>query len=304
MKASILYSTILFGIAAQSFAQQQPPVVSQSTATPPAITLKTAPDKYLAFDDVRLRYKDIGQGEPIVLLHGYSDNLEMTWRGVADSLAKTNRVIALDERGFGKSSKFSDLAHYKTGLFTDVIRLLDSLGIAKAHIIGHSMGGLVAANVALRYPKRVGTLILVAGELHPDAASINKDYPTIGTDLQQGRGFTGLIAHLYPQLDSNTVKAINKDIMSRNDVGALLAVGQAMPLWLISPKRAARATMPALLLAGSNDPASPLSRQMADWWPGARFVEIKGADHDNVVRKPDFLTEVRKALRTRPISSR
>ncbi|GAA4408857.1 alpha/beta hydrolase [Nibrella viscosa] len=272
---------------------------AQQMATSTPASLKTAPDKYLAFDDVRLRYRDFGKGEPIVLLHGYSDNLEMTWSEVADSLAKTNRVIALDQRGFGKSSKFSDPAHYQTGLFTDVIRLLDSLGIQRAHIIGHSMGALVAANVALRYPKRMATVTLVSGAMYPDSASLPKAIGNNMTiDLRQGRGISGIVAFFYPTLtDTAMIQAINKDVMLRNDLGSLIAVSQVTPSWLISQKQATKAPMPALLMAGTNDPLLPTSRQVAGHWPGARFVEVANAGHDDVLQKPEFLREVRAWLK-------
>jgi len=110
----------------------------------------------------RLRYLDMGEGDsvPVLLLHGFGADLN-TWMFTQPALAEGRRVVALDLPGHGGSAK-----EVGTG---DVERLADTveagataLGLERLHLVGHSMGGAIAASFALRWPERVATLTLVA----------------------------------------------------------------------------------------------------------------------------------------------
>jgi pimeloyl-ACP methyl ester carboxylesterase len=87
-------------------------------------------DKYFDSAGVNIRYVEQGAGEPVILLHGFTSNIERAWidRGIFAELAKTNRVIAFDSRGHGKSGKPHDPAQYGREMGQDVIRLMDYLG--------------------------------------------------------------------------------------------------------------------------------------------------------------------------------
>ena len=99
-------------------------------------------------------------GQPVILLHGYSDSW-FSYSLVLDRLPTTLRVYALDQRGHGKSGQPKS-AYAVTDLAADVIAFMDAKGIAKATIVGHSMGGFVAQRVAQTAPQRVSRLVLVA----------------------------------------------------------------------------------------------------------------------------------------------
>lgn len=103
------------------------------------------------------------QGDPrtpaIVLLHGYSDSWP-SYRPLMAALSEGYRVVALSLRGHGESSK--PTFGYGTSMFAaDVIVAMNELGIGEATIVGHSMGSLIAARVAIMYPERVTRLVLV-----------------------------------------------------------------------------------------------------------------------------------------------
>src|SRR5881396_475806 len=110
--------------------------------------------QYRTIDGTRLRIIDSGNGTPVVLIHGIGASL-YAWRYALPPLVAAGyRVVAFDNRGFGFSDK---PAHgYSTSDYARlVVALLDSLGISSAVLVGHSMGGEIAAETALRHPDRV-----------------------------------------------------------------------------------------------------------------------------------------------------
>ena len=111
---------------------------------------------------VQIRYLAQGTGEPVVLIHGLHSSAVINWKqpGIIDLLAKKNRVIALDLPGHGGSDKPENDEAYGVQMADDVILLLDHLKIKKAHIVGYSLGGMVALKLIAKHPDRVlsGTL--------------------------------------------------------------------------------------------------------------------------------------------------
>jgi pimeloyl-ACP methyl ester carboxylesterase len=111
---------------------------------------------------VKLRYFTTGKGEPVVLIHGLFSSAQINWQwpGTTAALAKNHHVIALDLPGHGGSDKPDKEEAYGLQLVEDVVLLLDHLKIKKAHVVGYSLGGVIAAKFLSRHPKRVlsGTL--------------------------------------------------------------------------------------------------------------------------------------------------
>ena len=122
-------------------------------------------------DDVDIAFLDEGQGEPIVLVHGFASTAQVNWvyPGWVATLTKAGRrVIALDNRGHGASTKLHDPAAYHSArMAQDVRALLDHLDLPRADVMGYSMGARITAFVALAHPERVRCAIL--GGLGPRA---------------------------------------------------------------------------------------------------------------------------------------
>jgi pimeloyl-ACP methyl ester carboxylesterase len=118
---------------------------------------------------IRMHYAEQGEarGVPIILLHGYSDSW-FSFSRVLTPLAREAHVYALDQRGHGKTDKPAD-GYQMRDLAADVVAFMDAKGIARATIVGHSMGGFVAQQVALAVPKRVSRLVLVGTATRPRA---------------------------------------------------------------------------------------------------------------------------------------
>lgn len=123
--------------------------------------------KYLDLHGNRLAYQDEGQGEAILLLHGMAGSSE-TWRSVIRPLSRKYRVIAPDLLGHGRSAK--PRSDYSLGAFAVLLRdLLDELGVARATIVGHSLGGGVALQFVYQHPDYCERLVLIgSGGLGPD----------------------------------------------------------------------------------------------------------------------------------------
>lgn len=268
------------------------PSFAQTAQTAAAPALLTAPDQQFSAGDVTLRYRDAGSGDPVVLIHGYATTLE-SMGGIARALPQ-NRLIALDVRGFGRSTKFAEPARFGQHMVDDVIRLMDHLKIPRAHLIGHSMGALIAANVAARYPDRITSATLVAGPFYADEATFERETTRWTTDLESGKGLNNFMLWLFPGWKPEMAAMANAGAMKTNDLASLIAVMRSLPKLAIAgiPRDATT----VLLVAGTGDPLFPLSPAFAKQSPGARIVEVSGADHVNVITNPAAVTAIRELV--------
>src|SRR5271169_2984043 len=134
-------------------------------------------------DGVEIAFLDEGEGEPIVLVHGFASNKEVNWvsPGWVTTLTRAGRrVIALDNRGHGESTKLYVPAAYHSSLMAEDVRaLLDHLGLGYADVMGYSMGARIVAFLALAHPKRVRSAVLGG----------------LGIRLVEGVGLPEAIAH-------------------------------------------------------------------------------------------------------------
>ncbi len=109
-------------------------------------------------NDIDVYYEEHGSGEPLLLIMGWGGNAA-TWKPQIPSLAEHYRLIAFDNRGVGRTS--APEQPYSIGqMAADVVGLLDALKVPRAHVFGISMGGMIAQELALEHPERVGALIL------------------------------------------------------------------------------------------------------------------------------------------------
>ena len=111
-------------------------------------------------NDIDMYYEIHGEGEPLVLIAGLNSDHTL-YRGILPRLAERYQVVAFDNRGVGQTDK-PDIPYSIEMMAEDTAGLLDALGIAQAHILGTSMGGRIAAALALQHPQHVKSLILVS----------------------------------------------------------------------------------------------------------------------------------------------
>lgn len=268
---------------------------AQAQTVAPAVpaTIATATDQYAQLGAVRVHYRIVGTGVPVVLLHGYANSLE-GWSGLGDSLARDHEVIALDLRGHGQSTKFTRQSDYGRHIADDVVHLLDHLHIRRAHLVGHSMGALVAADIVERYPNRVASATLLAGPFWPDSAAAAQAVERWDVELDAGRGITALMLWLVPGMDTATAQGISHDVMAANDPHALRAVLPSLGALTVGLDHAP--AVPVLIAAGGVDPLNGYSHALASHWPRARMLDLPAANHVTILSRPQVLAGIRELI--------
>ena len=119
---------------------------------------------------IAINYEIHGEGQPLLLINGLADDLS-SWGYQLEDFAKQYKTIIFDNRGIGGSDK-PDSPYTTPQLAADAVGLLDALGIARAHVLGVSMGGMIAQEVALNHPERVEKLLLCATCSEPSQANL------------------------------------------------------------------------------------------------------------------------------------
>lgn len=116
---------------------------------------------HIRVSDVLLHYEETGQGPPVVLIMGLAGSLEWWGPEIQEALSRRFRVVVFDNRGAGRSDRPKD-PYTIAQMAEDTRGLMDALGIDRAHVLGYSMGGMIAQELALRHPERLRRLILAA----------------------------------------------------------------------------------------------------------------------------------------------
>ena len=260
----------------------------------PAGTEFTA--RYLQVDGTRIRYIDVGRGAPVVFLHGLGASMYAWRRNLAAVAAAGFRVIAFDNRGFGLSDK--PPAPYDNAAYARLaIALMDSLRLTDAVLVGHSMGGAIAAQVAIEYPPRVRGLVLIGsaglGAREPLLFRVAR-WPVLGPAALtlRGRGFTArLLRSTY--FDPGKVTEADVDQyyapVAQPEYGrALRGVLQQFRFTALEG-RLDRIAAPTLVLWGEEDRWVPigLGRALAAGITRSAFVSVPRAGHSVQEEAPD-----------------
>lgn len=261
-----------------------------------------APGQYLDVEDgIRLYYTDEGQGEPVVLIHGLGANADVNWRwpGITPKLARQFRVIAFDLRGHGLSSKPHDPAKYGVEMVKDVARLMDHLGIARAHVAGYSMGGFITLKFLELYPERViSAEPCAAGFEKPGEGNLEKLQGAIAA-MEAGGGMTPLLklhAPLNKQLSEWQFKQRSRLIERFNDMPSVICALKTLPELAVSEAALKSNTVPVNCIVGEFDPLRRGVEALQAVTPHCETVYIPDGDHLSTPRKGAFADALLKSL--------
>jgi pimeloyl-ACP methyl ester carboxylesterase len=244
-------------------------------------------------DGVKIAYIDEGEGAPVLLIHGFASNIDANWVDpgwVRTLIQSGRRVIAYDNRGHGKSEKIyvSDVYGAPT-MAEDARRLLDHLSIARADVMGYSMGARIATFLALAHPERVRSLIL-------GGLGINMVRGVVGS----GPIAKALEAPRIEDVTNDTARSFRAFAeQTKSDLKALAACIRG-PREKITPARLATIAAPTLIAVGSKDVIAGSGGELATLIPGAQFLDIPGRDHMRAVGDATFKQGVLDFLTRRP----
>jgi pimeloyl-ACP methyl ester carboxylesterase len=241
--------------------------------------------KSFRHDGVEIAFLDEGEGEPIVLVHGFASTAQVNWvypGWVATLTGAGRRVIALDNRGHGASTKLYDPAAYHSATMAEDVRaLIDHLDLARADVMGYSMGARITAFFALANPTRLRRAVLgglgirlVDGVGLPESIAEALEAPSLA-DVRDPMGRT---FRAFAEQTRSDLKALaacirgSRQTLSRDQVAAIRA--------------------PVLVAVGSKDEVAGSAQELAALLPAGRALDIAGRDHMLAVGDKSFKQSV------------
>lgn len=249
--------------------------------------------------DINISYRVLGQGEPIILIMGYSSTMDMWDPLFLDNLSSKYKVIIFDNRGMGNTT--APAGNFSIAQFAnDTADLMTALGIEKADVLGWSMGSFVAQELAIRHPERVNKIILYASDCGGKEAV--KPSPQVERDLsnttgsQEERGMR-LFNLLFPKDWLSKQPPFYKWFPLPKETslpGNIERQAQAIANWPGSNDRLSLIKSPALVVTGKEDVITPpenafiLAQRINVSW----LVQFEGAGHGLMYQYPDRLAKI------------
>lgn len=262
-------------------------------------------------NSMSLSYNYAGEGDvPVLFLHGFPFDKSM-WKGQIDSLKESFCTIALDIRGFGKST--DEETHLGINLFTDdLIAFMDRRNIEKAIVCGLSMGGYIALNAVKRFPERFKALILADTQCINDSAEAKeKRMKTVEEIKQNGtdefnENFLKSVFH--PDSFQNKPEIVEslREVVLANSTRSITAGLVALAERSESCSSLSTIAIPTLIICGAQDKLTPLAQSqfMHENIKGSVLKVIEGAGHVSNLEQPEefnkhlhnFLVQIKDSI--------
>jgi pimeloyl-ACP methyl ester carboxylesterase len=242
----------------------------------------------------KLYYELVGQGHPLVMIRGVGSNVDH-WYDQVPALSQKFKLLLFDNRGIARSSdpggpfSIGDMA-------ADTIALMDAVGIKKAHVLGYSMGGMIAQEMTLNYPQKIAGLILVATDCgislrikaEPEATRLFSEMIRLGTDEAKIEAAGCLFAK---QTFMNNPQVIQRytEVSQRYPASQrMLAKQWAAVTQHNACMRLPHISSPTLAITGSEDVLIPPQNAaiLAERIPDAQMISIDGGGHLFLIEQP------------------
>jgi 3-oxoadipate enol-lactonase len=260
--------------------------------------------------DVRCYYEVQGSGDPLLLIPGLGSTCAL-WGPVAAYLAKSFCVILVDNRGAGRSvakrtpRTLEDFA-------VDLVELIDHLQLARVHVMGLSLGGMIARQLALDHPSRVDRLVLVSctNRFSPYLREITKLLAQALRHFPQDvfHRTVELLGSAPEYLDTHADEIDGKIAVVRQHAVPSGIAGQLRCLAFHDreDEEPSRVAAPTLVIAGEHDTLIPAcyARRMAAQIPGSEFMLVPRCGHNPFVEKPDLVLPRIREFLMRPLGER
>ncbi|MHB0957077.1 MAG: alpha/beta fold hydrolase [Pirellulaceae bacterium] len=263
---------------------------------------------FLDCEGVRVHHAVYGDGDPVLLIHGYGVTAEINWRlpGMVSALAKRYRVHVLDVRGHGSSGKPHDPAQYGVKMVADVMRLMDHLEIPQAHLVGYSMGGFILMRMMVSDPQRFLSATLGG------SGGIRQGFPLwpwterLAALLNQGMSYSeanivAAPAALHRSL-SRPEQMLIRALPDSNDPLAMAAVIESWRELEIDEEQLRLFRTPTLVVFGSLEIPQTVEyiKRLGTILPQATVHEIPGTNHFDTVISQEFQDVTKEFLDRQP----
>ena len=240
---------------------------------------------YADVNGLHLYYETYGSGAPLVLLHGGMLTIDLNFATLIPTLAQTHTVIGVEMQGHGRTANIDREITY-ANLATDILALLDHLGIARAAVLGHSMGGGVALELAVNHPDRVSAIVPISASvskdgMHPDLLDPSTfETSSIMPTAQDFADFKGAYERLSPHPEQFDAFLMSLSGMDSDFAG-----------W--SDEQLAGISCPVLIVQGDNDFTTvPHAGVMLAKIPNSTLAVIPATTHMQVTRRDTILLPV------------
>jgi pimeloyl-ACP methyl ester carboxylesterase len=238
--------------------------------------------RYVDVNGVHMYVETYGDGTPLVLLHGGMLTIDLNFSSLIPTLAQRHRVVGVELQGHGRTADV-DRPITPAALASDVVGMLDQLGIERAHLFGHSMGAAAALELAVSAPGRVRSVVAASASVRPDGMHEDFSDParmatsTRMPTAQDIAEFTEAYRRLSPHPDH-----------FEEFLGRLSASNADLQGW--SDQQLAGITAPVLLVVGDHDFTTvEHAALMLRLVPGSQLAVLPGTTHMQVTRRADLL---------------
>lgn len=245
--------------------------------------------------DISIAYDDTGSGKPLILIMGYAGTMESWYPPFLKTLQKNNRIIIFDNRGTGGTTEGSN--EFSVELFADdTASLIDSIGLEKVNVLGWSMGGYIAQELALRHPDKVNRIVLASSycggeeciQIEPEVlkrignmSGSTREVIETQIGLFFSKEWIDENRELVDELASTPFEFPPEEVIYRQAV--------ALGKWQGSFKRLGEIKSQALLLTGTDDIVIKPENSMilAKRLPGCWLIQLEGAGHGILIQYPE-----------------
>ena len=246
-------------------------------------------------NNINLYYEVNGKGQPLLFIHGLGSSSQ-DWELQVNEFSKTYQVITFDLRGHGRSDK--PAGPYSLAMFAaDTAGLLKSLDVKSAHVVGLSLGGGIAFQLAIDFPALVKTMVIVnsAPEMvvrtFKDRVRVWQRFAIVRLLGMRKMGEV-LSKRLFPKNEHETLRELFVESWAKNDSRAYQAAMRAMVGWSVTDKLGS-IKCPALIITADQDYTSvALKEEYTKLLPNAQLVVIPDAHHATPVEQPDLFNTV------------
>ena len=243
---------------------------------------------------VNIHYLVAGDGELVILLHGFIFSVGPAWvdGGFFAELSQTNRVAAMDLRGHGESGKPHDPKRYGVEMVDDVLRLMDRLQFDKAHVVGYSLGGMLACKCLEVAPERLRSVAIGGAGWVREGDATHRSWLPLAEMLERVRPGEALSSYFWPNADTRPPREV-QDLVDRNDPAALAGVARGMLEITVSKEVLHANRVPTLAICGEQDPVKASVLEMKNAMRNLEARVVAGFDHNTLPGSKEFRDAIR-----------